>query len=66
VWDEDSEQVLAEQMNSIPVAMHPQLALIREDTDTEQEIIVGPRVGITRAVERPLRFRRSGNRWTGR
>lgn len=66
VWDEDSEQVLAEQMNSISVAMDPQLALIREDTDTEQEIIVGPRVGITRAVERPLRFRRSGNRWTGR
>jgi DNA-3-methyladenine glycosylase len=30
------------------------------------EILVGPRVGITRGVEQPLRFRRGGNRWAGR
>lgn len=30
------------------------------------DVIVGPRVGISRAVDRPYRFRRAGSRWTGR
>jgi len=32
--------------------------------DTHPELLVGPRVGITKSADLPLRFREAGSRWT--